>query len=113
EREGHTVEEAADGPSGLAAVLRATSEVALVDVAMPGLDGYELARRARAARGAHAGCLIAVTGFGQADDRERALEAGFDGHLAKPVELAALAAVLRDLPRRGAPVKGPRKASPA
>ncbi len=113
EREGHKVEEAADGPSGLAAVLRATSEVALVDVAMPGLDGYELARRARAARGAHAGCLIAVTGFGQADDRERALEAGFDGHLAKPVELAALAAVLRDLPRRGAPVKGPRKASPA
>jgi signal transduction histidine kinase/ActR/RegA family two-component response regulator len=112
EREGHTVEEAADGPSGLAAVLRGTSEVALVDLALPGLDGYELARRARAARGARPVCLVAVTGYGQPDDVDRALEAGFDGFLVKPVDLAALGAVLRDLPRRAASVKGPRKVSP-
>jgi signal transduction histidine kinase/ActR/RegA family two-component response regulator len=80
--EGHEVDAAADGPSGLAAIAAAAPEVALVDIGLPGLDGYEVARRARALSRDTA--LVAITGYGQAQDRERARGAGFDAHLTKP-----------------------------
>jgi CheY-like chemotaxis protein len=96
---GHEVEETSDGARGLDMVLRQPPDVALVDIGLPGLDGYELARRARAAPGGSAVRLIAVTGYGQPEDRRRAAEAGFDGHFVKPVDLDRLARILADLPR--------------
>jgi CheY-like chemotaxis protein len=59
--------------------------VALIDVGLPGMDGYEVARRIRADRGDDGILLIAITGYGQAEDRRRARAAGFDAHLTKPV----------------------------
>jgi signal transduction histidine kinase/ActR/RegA family two-component response regulator len=97
---GHEVHEAHDGPSGLATILRVQPDVALVDVGLPEFDGYEVARRVRAAAGP-AVQLIALTGYGQPDDRRQALEAGFDAHLVKPVEPDALQAAIGA--RDGAP----------
>jgi PAS domain S-box-containing protein len=112
EAAGHTVLEAADGPAGLAALLRGEAEIALVDVRLPGLDGYELARRVRSGAGARDVVLIAVTGYGNAEDHHRALEAGFDAFLVKPVEVPVLEDLVREPPRAGggAP-KGPHKAA--
>ena len=61
--------------------------IALLDIGLPSMDGYELARRLRELRGLRRICLIAVTGYGQESDRERMLAAGFDAHLVKPVAL--------------------------
>ena len=80
---GHNVASADDGPNGLERILSVTPDIAFVDLGLPGFDGYELARRARA-RGSRAR-LVAVTGYGLPEDRKRALEAGFDDHLTKPV----------------------------
>lgn len=93
---GHQVHEAADGPAGLAAALRFRPDIAFVDVGLPGLDGYEIARRVRAELGA-AIRLVALTGYGQPEDRRLALEAGFDAHVVKPVAPEALLGVIRDL----------------
>lgn len=87
---GHTVIEAADGHAGLRLALAETFDVAVIDIGLPGMDGYELARRLRAAPATAAMRLIAVTGYGQEEDRRRALEAGFDAHLVKPAEPARL-----------------------
>ena len=70
----------------------------LVDIGLPGRDGYEAARRVRAADGGRRISLVAVTGYGQAKDRQRALAAGFDGHLVKPVDPQKLAAVVDAAP---------------
>jgi signal transduction histidine kinase len=94
ERAGHEVHEAGDGPAGLDALLRLRPDVALVDVGLPGFDGHELARRARAALDG-AVYLIALTGYGQPEDRRQALAAGFDAHLVKPVDPPVLLATLR------------------
>jgi len=69
-------------------------EVVLLDIGLPEIDGYEAARRLRSRLGSDVR-LVAVTGWGQERDRERAREAGFDAHLTKPVTLEALAKVLR------------------
>ncbi|ABC82713.1 ATP-binding response regulator [Anaeromyxobacter dehalogenans] len=86
---GHEVCLAGDGPSGIEEAFRCNPEVVVIDIGLPGLDGYEVARRLRAARG-RGMVLIALTGYGQPDDRQRALAAGFDLHLTKPVEIDAL-----------------------
>lgn len=92
---GHRVRAAADGPSGLAAALAAPPEVALIDVGLPGIDGYEVARRIRAAGdGGSRPTLIALTGYGAPEDRQRALDAGFDRHLTKPIDWSTLSALL-------------------
>jgi CheY-like chemotaxis protein len=70
---------------GVEAAANNPPEIALVDVGLPGLDGYEVARRLRAAMGRSVR-LIALTGYGQPEDRERAFDAGFDLHLVKPVD---------------------------
>jgi len=80
---GHQVAAAEDGPSGLQQLLAFRPDIAFVDVGLPGFDGYELARRARAF-GSRAR-LVAMTGYGQREDKERAVSAGFDEHLVKPV----------------------------
>jgi CheY-like chemotaxis protein len=88
----HTVHEAADGPSGLEAAKEFQPDVALIDVGLPGLDGYEVARRLRA--GGARLRLIAITGYGLSKDAVRAREAGFDAHLVKPVHPDQLAEIL-------------------
>jgi signal transduction histidine kinase len=80
---GHSVTSASDGPSGLEALLNDKPDLAFVDIGLPGFDGYELARRVRASGSSV--WLIALTGYGQEEDRRRAAEAGFSEHLSKPV----------------------------
>jgi CheY-like chemotaxis protein len=99
EQDGHRVDEDGDGLSGLARAEATRPDIILVDIGLPGMDGYELARRIRAQRGAEP-ILVAVTGYGQADDQRRSREAGFDAHLTKPVMPDHLAEVLARLARR-------------
>jgi signal transduction histidine kinase len=96
---GHSIHTAADGLQGIQNLVRLHPDVALVDIAMPGIDGYELARRARASACADVH-LIALTGYGRPEDRRRALDAGFDVHVAKPVDAQQLAALIAAAPRR-------------
>ncbi|HEV8306556.1 MAG TPA: GAF domain-containing protein [Methylomirabilota bacterium] len=91
---GHRVEVAEDGVRGLELACRSRPEFALIDIGLPGLDGYEVARRLRATPEGQRMYLIALTGYGQPADRRRALEAGFDTHLVKPVDPAELASIL-------------------
>ena len=91
---GHEVDEAADGPTGLDLALTVRPDVALIDVGLPGLDGYEVARRIRRGAGGTSILLVAVTGYGQAEDRQRALDAGFDAHLTKPISPEQLVSVM-------------------
>jgi signal transduction histidine kinase/ActR/RegA family two-component response regulator len=87
---GHEVTQAADGREGLELILAQKPDLAIVDIGLPAIDGYEVARQVRTTAELST-VLIALTGYGQPDDRKRALEAGFDVHLVKPVDLEALA----------------------
>ena len=91
---GHVVETSEDGPSGLAKLDQFRPEVALIDLGLPGIDGYTLARMARDNPETRAIRLVAVTGYGQAEDRARALAAGFDLHVTKPVDASMLEEML-------------------
>jgi signal transduction histidine kinase len=96
--DGHEVRAAADGAAGLAAVAHARPDVALIDIGLPDIDGYEVARRLRSmVNGARIG-LVAVSGYGQAEDQRRALEAGFDAHVTKPVAPERLQEIITGLP---------------
>ncbi|HEY3067684.1 MAG TPA: ATP-binding protein [Methylomirabilota bacterium] len=101
ELEGHRVDTAADGVSGLELALKNQPEIALIDIGLPGLDGYEVARRIRRELGQRM-TLIALTGYGQLDDRRRTTQAGFDTHLVKPVDPDELARILAAVPPRAA-----------
>jgi signal transduction histidine kinase/ActR/RegA family two-component response regulator len=101
---GYQVTLAEDGPAGVEKALAAPPDVALVDIGLPGIDGYQVAQRLRERFG-QAIYLIAMTGYGQAEDRRRAREAGFDEHLVKPVSPARLLALLSE-PRPPAGVTG-------
>ena len=92
---GHGVDTAEDGRRGVEAALSLRPEVALIDIHMPGLDGYEVAKQLRQALGGDI-LLVAMTGSGQPDDRQKAVDAGFDAHLLKPVELVRLQKLLAD-----------------
>jgi signal transduction histidine kinase len=94
---GHKVRAAHDGASGLALAAAAPPEVALIDVGLPDMDGYEVARRLRATPAGRRIGLIALTGYGQPEDRRRALEAGFDAHLTKPVAADRLKQAIAEL----------------
>jgi CheY-like chemotaxis protein len=96
---GHEAAVAHDGAAALVVAGAFQPDVAVLDIGLPAMDGYELARRLRAQRGASALRLIAVTGYGQDTDRMRAQAAGFDHHLIKPIAAEALVALLAaDLP---------------
>ena len=86
ELHGATVDCVADGQSAVRVALEASPDVALIDVGLPDIDGYEVARRIRAARVGRDIYLVALTGYGQADDRRQALESGFDAHFVKPID---------------------------
>jgi CheY-like chemotaxis protein len=107
EQAGHEVHDAGDGPQGVDAALRLEPDVALIDVGLPELDGYEVARRIRAGTRRDM-LLVALTGYGLAEDRERALAAGFDLHLVKPVDFDKLFDVLATVDR---PARVKRRAS--
>jgi two-component system CheB/CheR fusion protein len=91
---GHSVYEAADGVRGLTLVETEHPEVAIIDIGLPGLDGYEVARRIRERPNGRAMLLLALTGYGSPSDYERSAEAGFDHHLVKPVDPSELARLL-------------------
>jgi signal transduction histidine kinase/CheY-like chemotaxis protein len=94
QRLGYTTRVALDGPSALQTLDQFDADVALLDIGLPVMDGYELARRLRAHPRLGAIQLVALTGYGQESDRRRATEAGFDHHLAKPVKIETLATIL-------------------
>ena len=87
---GYDVQSAADGLQGIETALSYRPDVALVDIGLPGIDGYEVARRLRANSDTSAIRLIALTGYGLAEDQRRVLEAGFNMHLVKPVDIESL-----------------------
>jgi len=94
---GHQVDEAASGPGGLASLKAHHPDVAIVDIGLPGFDGYEVARRTRASPDIGAIRLVALTGYGQEDDRRNARAAGFDWFLVKPADMGALEEILAHL----------------
>jgi CheY-like chemotaxis protein len=82
-----------DGESGVAEAMRAQPQLVFVDIGMPGMDGYETCRRLRQALGTDV-VLVALSGWGQEHDKAAATEAGFDAHLTKPADPAALVQLL-------------------
>jgi signal transduction histidine kinase len=91
---GHAVRDAADGVAGLSMALAQPPDVAIIDVGLPGLDGFEVARRLRTDPRGSGVTLIALTGYGQSETRARALEAGFDAFLVKPLAAEDLERIL-------------------
>jgi signal transduction histidine kinase len=96
--DGHEVHTAADGAEALALAAVCRPDVMLLDIGMPKLDGYEVARRVRAEPWGKGTVLIALTGWGQDEDRRRSREVGFDNHLVKPLDPDKLSAMLAKLP---------------
>jgi CheY-like chemotaxis protein len=90
---------AADGRAGLDAILCHRPHVALVDIGLPEIDGFEVARRVREALARHEVWLVAVTGYGERDDHQAVAEAGFDEHLVKPVPIDEIYRILHDARR--------------
>ncbi len=92
--DGCNVTVAVDGNQGLESIRREKFDLALVDIGLPGIDGYEVARQVRGSSGRNGVYLVALTGYGRPEDRQAVLEAGFDEHLVKPVKPSELARVL-------------------
>lgn len=100
---GHRVVEARDGGGALEVAFAELPDVAIIDIGLPGIDGYEVARRLRTDPRTRRMALIALTGYGLQDDRRRALEAGYDVHLAKPVDAGRItAAIISTVPAAAA-----------
>lgn len=91
---GHQVRTAHDGAGALAALAHEPADVVLLDIGLPGIDGYEVARRIRRQPGSERVVLVAMTGYGQERDRELARDAGFDHHLVKPADFDELLGIL-------------------
>lgn len=103
---GHRVRSASDGLAGVDVILQRPADICLIDIGLPGIDGYEVARRVRrGSPGQHRPVLVALTGYGAADERRQAMEAGFDFHLVKPPDTEELEHLLRNLslPQNHAP----------
>lgn len=94
---GHDVQVVYDGPLALAAISRYQPDVVLLDIGMPDMNGYEVARQVHQQPGLKDLPLIAMTGWGQEDDRRRSKEAGFNHHIVKPVDPATLELILKEL----------------
>lgn len=91
---GHRVRTAHDGPTALAAIAQAPPDAVVMDIGLPGIDGYEVARRVRRRPDTDRMVLVAMTGYGQERDRQLAREAGFNHHLVKPADLDELLRIL-------------------
>ncbi|MEW4568175.1 response regulator [Tautonia sp. JC769] len=117
EEQGHRVDTAYDGPSGLESAERLEPEVVVLDIGLPGLDGFELARRLRKLPSLAETRLIALSGYGERRDRDRAIAAGIDHHLTKPIDVADLDRLIRIAPAsrpngQGASQTGPSRVPP-
>ena len=99
--EGHDIDVVYDGETALLRAQATLPDAVLLDIGLPGMSGYQVARELRARPQTRHALLVAVTGYGQASDRQRALDAGFDHHLVKPVELTALEGLLATLKKTG------------
>jgi CheY-like chemotaxis protein/two-component sensor histidine kinase len=94
---GHEVRTAYDGPSAIAAVTEYRPEVVLLDIGLPGMNGYDVAKQLRASPHLRPMVLVAFTGYGQDEDRQRAREAGFDHHLVKPADPASIEKIVESV----------------
>jgi two-component system, chemotaxis family, CheB/CheR fusion protein len=107
---GHEVHKALDGEQALQSAAQLRPEILLLDIGMPGMDGYEVARRLRSQPWGSKLLLVALTGWGQDNDRRRSREAGFDSHWVKPLDLDKLSQLLETLsaasPSGGPAVQG-------
>jgi CheY-like chemotaxis protein len=97
---GHEVWTVYDGPTALKTAAQCQPHVVLSDLGMPGMNGYEIARRLREQEASRECVLVAVTGYAQSDNGTRIQDAGFDHHMVKPVEFAALQLLLDSVPGR-------------
>jgi CheY-like chemotaxis protein len=102
---GHDTRVAFDGPAALAVAEEFKPDAALLDLGLPLMDGYELARQLVGSSDGVPPVLVAVTGYGQASDHERSRAAGFEAHIVKPVDVHQLTARLDQLLSRRAPEK--------
>jgi len=93
---GHEVRTAHDGPSALEEIERYHPDVVFLDLGLPGMSGYDVARRVRTMNGLGSPRLVALTGYGTDADRQKTRDAGFDVHLAKPVDPRAVDALLAE-----------------
>jgi len=105
EQLGHVPMAAADGPEALQRLTAGECDLAIVDIGLPQMDGYEVARRVRETGRGSGLYLVALTGYGQPEDRERARAAGFDDHVTKPVDLEVLERLLARAAERGTVLK--------
>jgi CheY-like chemotaxis protein len=102
-RLGHAVDAVADGRDGVQKIVDARPDMALIDIGLPGIDGYQVAQQVRSRMG-DVVVLVAVSGFGQPEDKRKAIEAGFDDHLTKPADVGDIENILaRFPPRNSAP----------
>jgi signal transduction histidine kinase/DNA-binding response OmpR family regulator len=111
---GHEAQVAHNGPAALDMAASFAPQVVLLDIGLPGMDGYEVARRLRALPGGDRLVLVAATGYGHSEDRRRSRAASFDFHLVKPIDLAELSAIFARTgpPRRpGEPLRAEKKAA--
>ena len=91
---GHDVRTAYDGPTALEAALDYRPNVVLLDIGLPGLDGFEVAKRLRQQPDLSSVVLVAMTGYGQESDRQRSQDAGFNHHLVKPADFRKVQQIL-------------------
>ncbi len=105
---GHSVRLADTGSTALAAALEYRPDVMLVDIGLPGMDGFEVARRIRQQLGLREIVLVAVTGYGQDSDRLRSKEAGFDHHLVKPADFNQLRQIFAAVAAKPCPTPAQR-----
>jgi CheY-like chemotaxis protein len=105
---GHDARASYDGPTALRMAEEFSPDVILLDLALPKLDGYQVAARLRQLPTMQSVCLIALSGYGQEADVERAKQVGFDQHLLKPVELKRLITMLAQIAARPAGCQGDR-----
>jgi DNA-binding response OmpR family regulator len=94
---GHEVLEAKDGLQGVDTILREQADIALVDIGLPSLDGYGVARAVRS-RARHPVVLVAMTGYGSQGDADRGAQAGFDAYMVKPVDAMILTELIARVP---------------
>ena len=99
EMNGHAIRVANDGYQAIEMAQAFRPQVVFLDIGLPGMNGYEVARRLREVPGMESGILVALTGWGAREDRERSSEAGFDHHLTKPADMAAVETLLASLGR--------------
>jgi len=98
--EGHETFTAHDGPEAVARAAELAPDILLLDIGLPGLSGYEVCRHVRGQPAGPAMIIVALSGWGQAADKQRALDSGFDAHLTKPVEHDVLTRELESVRQR-------------